>query len=187
MKANSSTHVMTAPNPGIRLYIGLGVFALSFFSLPIGLFLQQFVTEHYMKHIVIGIFWLIAPTMKITSVAILGKPSYLYIKYKFQSHFVRIFKTRHESRTRYTIGLIMFVIPVVPTYIMAYAPVLFSSVFSIRLILNISFDVIFIASLFVLGGDFWDKLKALFVFSAKVCFPEEKEENSEKRNGEMAK
>jgi len=163
---------MTAPNPGIRLYIGLGIFILSFFMLPIGLFLQHYVTAHYMKHIVVGVFWLTAPSMKIASVAILGKPSYLYIKSKFQSHFQRIFKTRHESRLRYNIGLFLFCLPVVPTYIMAYAPMFFSSIFSIRLILNISFDGIFIVSLFVLGGDFWDKLKALFIFSAKAKFEE---------------
>ena len=29
-----------------------------------------------------------------------------------------------------------------------------------------------IASLFVLGGDFWDKLRALFVRDAKAVFPE---------------
>ena len=29
-------------------------------------------------------------------------------------------------------------------------------------------DTLFFASLFVLGGDFWDKLRVLFVHSAKV-------------------
>jgi hypothetical protein len=29
-------------------------------------------------------------------------------------------------------------------------------------------DVIFVASLFVLGGDFWDKIRALFVYRARV-------------------
>ena len=32
-------------------------------------------------------------------------------------------------------------------------------------------DVIFILSLFILGGDFWDKLRSLFVHEAKVIFP----------------
>jgi hypothetical protein len=30
-------------------------------------------------------------------------------------------------------------------------------------------DLIFLVSLFVLGGDFWDKIRALFVYSDKVC------------------
>ncbi len=32
-------------------------------------------------------------------------------------------------------------------------------------------DLLLVASLFVLGGEFWDKLKSLFVYGAKVQFP----------------
>jgi hypothetical protein len=32
-------------------------------------------------------------------------------------------------------------------------------------------DLLLISSLFVLGGDFWDKLRALFVHGAKVQIP----------------
>jgi len=173
MKENPTIGASNPQNPGVRFYIGLGIFILSFFMLPTGLFLQSFVYHHYLKHIIVGIFWLSAPAMKITSVAILGKPSYLYIKWIFRRYFVRVIKPYHASRIRYNIGLFLFCLPVIPTYIMAYAPLFFSSNSYLRLILNISFDLVFIASLFVLGGDFWDKLKALFVFSAKVSFPEE--------------
>jgi hypothetical protein len=173
MKENPSIGVLRPQNPGARFYIGTGIFILSFFMLPAGLFLQRFAYHHYLKHIIVGIFWLSAPTMKIASVAVLGKPSYLYIKSIFRHHFVRVIKPYHASRLRYNIGLFLFCLPLVPTYILAYAPLFFSANFYLHLILNISFDVIFIASLFVLGGDFWDKLKALFIFSAKVSFPEE--------------
>jgi hypothetical protein len=36
----------------------------------------------------------------------------------------------------------------------------------------------FLASLFVLGGDFWDKLRALFVREARAVFPEKKDEKA---------
>ena len=32
-------------------------------------------------------------------------------------------------------------------------------------------DAVFVVSLFVLGGGFWDKLRALFVRTASVVFP----------------
>jgi hypothetical protein len=32
-------------------------------------------------------------------------------------------------------------------------------------------DVVFVTSLFVLGGDFWDKLRSLFVHGARAVFP----------------
>ncbi len=173
MKENLMTGALRPQNPGARFYIGLGIFILSFFMLPLGLFLQRFAVHHYLKHIIVGIFWLSAPTMKITSVAILGKPSYLYIKSIFRIHVARVIKPYHASRIRYNIGLFLFCLPIIPTYIMAYAPLFFSANTYLHLILNISFDIIFITSLFVLGGDFWDKLKALFIFSAKANFPEE--------------
>jgi hypothetical protein len=163
-------------NPGTRFYTGLSVLVLSFFMLPTGLFLQQFMPNHFLRDLTVGIFWILAPVMKITSVAILGKPSYLWIKAKFRHHYIRVVRPYHESRVRYNIGLFLFCFPAVPTYIMAYAPEILSDNFYLRLILNISVDVIFITSLFVLGGDFWDKLKALFSFTAKVRFPEEKSE-----------
>ena len=172
MKENSTVGDLSPQNPGVRFYIGLGIFLFSFFMLPTGLFLQRFAHHHFLRHIIVGIFWLTAPAMKITSVAILGKPSYLFIKSIFRHYFVRVIKPYHASRLRYNIGLILFCLPLIPTYIMAYAPLFFSSNFYLRVILNISFDAVFIISLFVLGGDFWDKLKALFTFSAKVSFTE---------------
>jgi len=175
MKENLMTGAISPQNPGARFYIGLGIFILSFFMLPLGLFLQRFAVHHYLKHIILGIFWLSAPIMKISSVAILGKPSYLYIKSIFRRQFARVITPYHASHIRYNIGLFLFCLPVIPTYILAYAPQFFSENFYLRLILNISFDVVFITSLFVLGGDFWDKLKALFIFSAKVSFPEERQ------------
>ena len=173
MKADQPHDSHGPKHPGPRLYAGLGVLVLSFFMLPTGIFLQHFVHTHFLKQVVVGIFWISAPVMKISSVAILGKPSYLWIKSRFMQHYVRVVKPYHESRLRYNIGLFLFCLPVIPTYIMAYAPQVISENFYLRLILNISVDVIFITSLFVLGGDFWDKLKALFIFSAKVRFPEE--------------
>jgi hypothetical protein len=41
-----------------------------------------------------------------------------------------------------------------------------------RILIALAFDFIFVCSFFVLGGDFWDKLRALFVHKAKTSFPE---------------
>jgi len=38
-------------------------------------------------------------------------------------------------------------------------------------------DVVFVASFFVLGGEFWDKLRALFVHGARAVFPNTAEES----------
>jgi hypothetical protein len=170
MKKFDHIHPGEPPSPGIRLYIGLILLTLSFVMLPIGIFLQQYITIHFWRVFVLSIFWVSAPIMKLSCVAVLGKPSYLWIKYKFWHIFVTVTKPHEVSRTRYNIGLIMFLLPVIPNYIMSYAPKLIADPYPTRLIINICIDAIFIGSWFVLGGDFWDKMRALFVYTAKVKF-----------------
>ena len=169
----SDSNLYTEPqNPGFRFYLGLGVFILSVFMLPIGIVLQKYVADHFWKAFVIAVFWASAPIMKVSSIAILGKPSYLWIKYKFWHLFVKVTKPHEVSRLRYNIGLFMFFLPIIPNYIMSYAPDMITEAYHVRLIINISIDAIFICSLFVLGGDFWDKLRALFTYKEKAKFEE---------------
>jgi hypothetical protein len=175
MKSKTPVQYPAPEFPGIRLYIGIAVFSLSFFMLLTGLFVSTFFHDHFTKALVLSIFWISGPLMKIACVAILGKPSYLWIKAKFRHHYVRVVRPYHESRIRYNIGLVMFCFPIIPNYIMAYAPQILYESFYFRLGINASLDAIFVASLFVLGGDFWDKLKSLFIFSARASFEEEEE------------
>jgi hypothetical protein len=37
-------------------------------------------------------------------------------------------------------------------------------------LVNVGLDLITLASLFVLGGDFWDKVRALFLHDARAVF-----------------
>lgn len=53
---------------------------------------------------------------------------------------------------------------------MAYVPQWLPDHSSPRLYANLAADFLFLASLFVLGGDFWDKLRALFVYDARAQF-----------------
>ena len=182
MIRNSSSDIKAPPNPGFRFYLGLGVFILSVFILPIGIFLQQFFSDHFWRAFILALFWASAPVMKISSIAILGKPSYLWIKYKFWHIFVKVTRPHEVSRLRYTIGLVMFCLPIIPNYIMSYAPNIITHAYHVRLIINISIDAIFIISMFVLGGDFWDKLRAIFTYTARAKFEEEEERNKPSRS-----
>jgi hypothetical protein len=40
-----------------------------------------------------------------------------------------------------------------------------------RFTVNLAGDMMFISSLFVLGGDFWDKITALFIWDATARLP----------------
>ena len=164
-------------NPGFRLYLGAAIIIASFFMVPTGLFVTHFIHVNSMKAVILGFFWINGPLWKIIGIAIMGKVSYYYILEHLKIHYKTILKPKPVSRTRYYVGLVMFTVPFVPSYAMAYAPHLLPEFAAWRVYINIFNDLLFLSSLFVLGGDFWDKLRALFTFSARAVFPEEKSES----------
>jgi hypothetical protein len=105
---------------------------------------------------------------KVAAIAVMGKPGFEFLRAHLFEALHRLRPAQQVSRYRYRIGLILFLIPIVGGWLVARAPGLLS---------NWSFlwsfvgDAVLIAALFVLGGDFWDKLRALFSYDAKVSFP----------------
>jgi hypothetical protein len=158
-------------NPGFRLYLGAVIIFLSFFMVPTGLFLTHHMHNHALKALILGFFWVNGPLWKIIGISVMGKVSYYFLIEHLKIHYKRIIEPRPVSRLRYNIGLFMFTLPFVPSYVVAYAPHLLPELASWRVYVNIFFDLVFLSSLFVLGGDFWDKLRALFTYSAKANFP----------------
>lgn len=100
--------------------------------------------------------------------AIMGKENYKRFKTAAFAFIGRMKPAGDIGIWRHRIGIAMFLIPIVPTYIQAYKPELLPDGSAWRWEIKIAADIIFIASLFVLGGDFWDKLHALFIREARV-------------------
>ena len=65
----------------------------------------------------------------------------------------------------------MFLLPGLYSWVLVYAPEVVPGYPDERISIGLTFDGLFVASFFVLGGDFWDKLRALFVHRAKAQFP----------------
>ena len=106
----------------------------------------------------------------ILAVVCLGKENLIDIKDKLLALLQLIRPPGPVSRWRYRVGLVMFLLPLIPIYIMAYVPQWLPDHSTLRLYANLAADLMFVSSLFVLGGDFWDKLRALFVYDARVQF-----------------
>ena len=155
-------------DPGFRFYIGLAIFIASFFMLPIGLTLRGFVADSFWKGFILASFWISAPIMKITSIAILGKASYAWINYKVHYIYHHIAKPHQVTRLRYNIGLFLFILPFLPNYMISFMPQLAPVSLHTRYLIIVISDVVFLFSLFVLGGDFGYKLRALFIYKAKA-------------------
>jgi hypothetical protein len=78
------------------------------------------------------------------------------------------------SLTRYRIGLVMFAGPILFAWLEPYLGHFIAAFETRQLYVAGIGDGIFILSFFVLGGDFWDKIQALFRHGAKAVFPEER-------------
>ena len=64
----------------------------------------------------------------------------------------------------------VFLLPIAFSYCIFYAPELIPGYDENRIALNVAADLVFISSFFVLGGDFWDKVRALFVYDRDSPF-----------------
>ena len=116
-----------------------------------------------------GVFMFGFPELAIlAAVAIMGKDGFNFIKGKIFGYFKKVAPPDTVSSIRYRIGLVMFVIPFLIGWLLPYFIELIQSYESFNLYINIGGDVLLVVSLFVLGGDFWDKIRALFVQDVKV-------------------
>jgi hypothetical protein len=101
--------------------------------------------------------------------AIMGKENYERFKTSVFTMIGRIKPAGDIGVWRHRVGLVMFCLPILPTYVQAFKPEWLPDASIWRWIVKIVADAIFIASLFVLGGDFWDKLHALFLREARAA------------------
>lgn len=99
----------------------------------------------------------------VVAAAILGKEGFSWLKQKFWSFLKKYGPPDKVSRTRFRIGLFMFCFPLVLAWALPYFGHHIPYYESNKLWFFIAGDVMFILSFFVLGGDFWGKIRSLFI------------------------
>jgi hypothetical protein len=97
------------------------------------------------------------------AVGILGQDGFAYLKARFFRWLAPRYPIVPIGRTRHRVGVAMFVAPLLlgllGPYFEGWAPILGSH----RIQIAAGADAIFLASLFVLGEPFWEKLHRLFL------------------------
>ena len=166
--------------PTNRLWTGATVLITGFLSpLLIPLVLSSSLSPS-IKSIISGLLAFGIPEVfMLIAVAILGKEGYAYLKQKVFAAFKKHGPADVVGTVRYKIGLVLFFIPLFLGFIWPYvghfAPESLKNSSSIHIIS----DAIIFISLFVLGGDFWDKLRSLFIHKSRAILIEE---NSTQKN-----
>ena len=161
----------SAPLPGARLITGVLVFGATQMAplaipLIVGLELPGKLKAALSAVLMLGV-----PEAGILlSVAILGKEGFAWLKAKIFCFLKHALPPDRVGPTRHRIGVTLFVIPLLLGWLLPYLD-LFDGAAAARVFpLYIAGDLMIVISLFVLGGEFWDKLRGLFLRRAIVAF-----------------
>lgn len=107
----------------------------------------------------------------IGAVAIMGKDGFSYLKSLVSGVASKVAPPRQVSPGRYRLGLILLLVPVLMTWIAPYITGFVQPGSVYGFLQHLSLEVLVLVGLFLLGGEFWDKVRALFRHRAKVEIP----------------
>ena len=97
------------------------------------------------------------------AVALLGKENFDRIISCAKGAFFAAFFQKPASKLRYSIGLAIFILSILPLYLVGYAPS-WMPTGNAKLFLLAGADLACLVSVFVMGGEFWRKFRSLFVW-----------------------
>ena len=146
--------------PKSRLVLGGVIFISGFLSpLAIPLVTDSDLSTEW-KTALSGILVLGVPEVfMLIAITILGKQGFDYLK----SYLWKAIRPADKvSVTRYRIGLVLFFSPLILGWLSPYLELWITAFGEQQIKLAIVGDAVFAISLFVLGGDFWLKIRALF-------------------------
>ena len=108
--------------------------------------------------------------MMLIAVALVGKNGFVYLKNQIMGTAKKFVATQTVSKSRYYIGLTMFITPLLFGFFIHYLADLLPNYENLRIHYGVLSDLVLVCSFFVLGGDFWDKIKSLFIYNSKAQF-----------------
>ena len=115
-----------------------------------------------------GAIFIANKVLLLTCVAVMGKAGFQQLKGVIFGYVKGLAPADTIGPTRHAIGLVMFCLPLVSAmlepYVDQFWPGLRPNIWQLQAL----GDLMLVASFFVLGGDFWNKVRALFVRTARV-------------------
>ena len=102
----------------------------------------------------------------IITVGILGKEGYQFLKNKVLFFLKKHGPPHKVSRPRYKFGLVLFSIPLLLALLFPYLEHHFNQLEIVAMYIYVGGDILLLISILVLGGEFWDKIRALFTYNA---------------------
>jgi len=155
--------------PKNRLIFGGTIIVVGFLSPLLIPFVASLDWSIGLKGAISGLLALGIPEVfMIIGVAVLGKDGYQFLKEKLFGFLKQFAPPDEVSLTRYRIGLVMLCLPLFFAWAHPFASQLIPSLKILPIWCYVAGDVTLIGSFFVLGGNFWDKLRGLFKYNARI-------------------
>ena len=159
-------------NSGLRFGIAVGLIVAGYVALAlIPVVINSGMTVGA-KATLSGLLALSPMLTKIAAVAVMGKRGFKILKALVFRFLGRFQPPETVGRERYRFGLILFVLSIVFGSLLPYFPGFLVDWKSNETFWSLVNDVLLMISLYVLGGEFWNKLAALFSYDAKVSLPD---------------
>jgi len=116
----------------------------------------------------------------VVAAAVMGREGFARLKSQFGRFLKKYGPPEQVGRTRYRTGLVMFTLPLLVAWLGPYLHHHLPGFDRYPMFWHIGGDLMFVTSLLVLGGEFWDKLRSLFVHGARAVFPNTDGEGGQK-------
>jgi len=173
-KATEKTgHANNTPPPaGWRFYLGVALFTASLFG-PLLLipFLATLDISAARIASISGIILIGPEILLVAAAAIMGKAGYAYLTTLALGFLKQYGPPQRVGRLRYSFGLALFALPILFGWLAPYLAQIIPGFQGNEIGFALAGDGLLLISLFVLGGEFWDKLRALFIHDAKAVMP----------------
>jgi hypothetical protein len=151
-----------------RFYIGVGLMVVALVMPVFALLVPLLDLSVAQSVVAVGVLVGGGPeVICLLAVALLGKETFQYFTYRTKLLLRRTILQTPASKTRYYFGLAINLASWLPLYLYGYMPDALPSGQS-RIAILAGADIVFIASMFVMGGEFWGKFRRIFVWEGRV-------------------
>jgi hypothetical protein len=151
-----------------RFYSGTAALALAVI-MPLGSFVVPVLgLPTAQSAVLVGVLVAGGPeVLCILAVALLGKETFQYFTHVAKSALRRTVIDRPASKGRYYLGLAIMLVSWLPAYIYAYFPAVMPGG-NARIYILAGMDLAFVASVFLMGAEFWEKVRRIFIYEGKI-------------------
>ncbi|MET0775799.1 MAG: transporter suffix domain-containing protein [Pseudomonas mandelii] len=121
-----------------------------------------------------GVLFISNKVLLIVVIAVMGKSGFQQLKSKLFGYVSGLAPSMDTEvgPIRHRIGIVMFCLPLISAFLEPYIDTFWPGLRPNLWQLQVLGDAMLIGSFFVLGGNFWEKVRALFIRTAKVVNPE---------------